>query len=513
MIPARICKPLREVTDGRKRIAVCGGGLAGICCARNLIAVGIEPIIFDMNPKLGGMWNFNPDPNVGYMYQSCCVNSNKQSMEFPDHPFSEDEPDYPRHTGIIKYLDTYSDKFDLYRYFAPRTRIIDASEHAPGAWTVTYESVDGHFERDYVKVDAVIACTGQTTKPFIPEYPGCDVFKGEIMHASRFRSASKFAGQNVLVVGLGTATGADISQEISFAAKHVSVSVRRGQTLLPRYLLGVNRWDWFAGRTWWLHVPGMLKFVNKIYMTLLDIVYYCMYGDLKKLGLRKFDRSVDSKQSTSPICTDACAFPQRVKLGYITMRGAIKRYTKNGVEFANGDYHDFDAVVYSTGYHREIPFTINKKEFEFPDTPLFHYTFNPEYRNFAFSLYFKPVGPSFSACWLQARWIALVLSKKLALPPADVMLKNSKAQTRHHGVGGLDPFNTFDEFMEQVNLARPTTKQLFAKFFYKPLWVIDYLRKPRWNLWVPVESLCPPIPEYPKSSLVPVGDKMVSTAA
>ena len=312
-VPRPITKPLRESPDGRKRVAVVGGGLAGICAARNLLAVGIEPVIFDRNPKLGGLWNFNPDPNCGYMYQSCCVNSNKQSMQFPDHQFPEHEPDYPRHPGIISYLDTYAERFNLYNYVAPRTNVLDASEHAPGAWTITFESLDGAYEKDFVKVDGLVIANGQTTAPFIPEYPGMDKFKGEIMHACNFRTAGKFHGKKVLIVGLGTATGSDLAQEISFAASHTSVSVRRGQTFLPRYLLGLNRWDWFGGRTWWLHF-GIEQRINMCYMYLLDTVYYLMYGDLGKLGIRKFNRKLDSKQSTSPICTDACAFPQRVKV-------------------------------------------------------------------------------------------------------------------------------------------------------------------------------------------------------
>lgn len=341
--PQPILKPLRESPDNRKRVAVCGGGLAGICTARNLLAVGIEPIIFDLNPKLGGLWNYNPDPECGYMYQGCCVNSNRQSLEFPDHRYDDTLPDYPRHPTVLNYLDTYTERFDLYKYACLRSKVIDASEHAPGQWTVTYESLDGHYKRDYVKVDGVVVCTGQTTRPFMPEYPGKEEFQGEITHAARFRSGAKYHGKNVLIIGMGTATGCDISQEISFSAMHTSVSTRRGQTFIPRYLLGISRWDWFAGLTW-VHVFGLDKWVNRLYMFILDSVYYCQYGRMDKLGLRKFKKGVDAKDSTSPICTDACAFPQRVKLGFIQMRGAVKRYHKRGVEFQNGDYADFDAV-------------------------------------------------------------------------------------------------------------------------------------------------------------------------
>merc|ERR1711879_157665 len=178
-----------------------------------------------------------------------------------------------------------------------------------------------------------------------------------------------------------------------------------------------------------------------------------------------------------------------------------------GVEFVDGEYQDFDFVVFATGYHREVPFTINGKEFSFPDTPLYHYTFNPSYRNVAFSVFFKPTGPSFGQAWLQGRWLSQVFAGELSLPSAEVMLKQSKAQSKHHGVGGLDPFNLFDEFMEQLELPRPTGFQLMMRSLYQPFWVYRYLMAPRWNLWIPVSKLAPGVQEYAPSSQERVGDR------
>jgi hypothetical protein len=234
--------------------------------------------------------------------------------------------------------------------------------------------------------------TGQVSKAFVPKVPGQEEFKGQIIHSEQFRTATKYADKSVLIVGLGTATGPDISQELSYVARHVSVSSRRGCTFLPRfacvfvywplcfmhrwrgalrlqalhindivstelkltsscvlgycvrYLLGVNRWSWFAGRTWWMYVPGLLTSIKKIYFIILNWVYWFMFGDMKALGLRGYDPKLDSRDSTAPICTDSYCFPQRVKLGYISMRRGLKRFTPNGMEFVDGEYQNFDTV-------------------------------------------------------------------------------------------------------------------------------------------------------------------------
>lgn len=165
-------------------------------------------------------------------------------------------------------------------------------------------------------------------------------------------------------------------------------------------------------------------------------------------------------------------------------------------------------VIFCTGYHREIPFTVNKQEFSFPDTPLYKYTFNPKYRNMAFALFMKTVGPQFPVAWLQSRWVAKLFAGQLSLPSAEAMLKSSKAQTRHHGIGGLDPFDTCDLFMSAIGMPRPSGWKLFGMLFTAPLSLIKYLSGPRWQYWVPLDELAPPVKHYPSSSMEVVAGKM-----
>eukprot|EP00191_Tetraselmis_sp_GSL018_P000284 CAMPEP_0177611170 /NCGR_PEP_ID=MMETSP0419_2-20121207/20316_1 /TAXON_ID=582737 /ORGANISM="Tetraselmis sp., Strain GSL018" /LENGTH=69 /DNA_ID=CAMNT_0019106817 /DNA_START=95 /DNA_END=300 /DNA_ORIENTATION=+ len=53
-------KPDPVSRTGRRRIAVIGGGLSGICTARQLLIDGIEPVIFEVRNKLGGLWLYDP---------------------------------------------------------------------------------------------------------------------------------------------------------------------------------------------------------------------------------------------------------------------------------------------------------------------------------------------------------------------------------------------------------------------------------------------------------------------
>ena len=229
-----ILQPARQGRDGQRRVAVIGGGLSGISAARHLLGEGIEPIIFEKRDRLGGLWIYSDDPNNGKMYASLCCNSNRQSMVFPDLDMPEDWPDYPRHSQILEYLTTYVKQHNLESHTAFRSSVVDITETPEGRWEVTYESVDGLYERSSVVVDGVVSATGQAARPFIPQVKGLESFRGQVMHSSQFRRGTAFQDHNVLIVGLGTATGPDIAQEISYSARHLSVSTRRGMTFLPR---------------------------------------------------------------------------------------------------------------------------------------------------------------------------------------------------------------------------------------------------------------------------------------
>ena len=41
------------------KIAIIGGGSAGIITSRNLIQLGLKPYIFEKQSKLGGLWSIN----------------------------------------------------------------------------------------------------------------------------------------------------------------------------------------------------------------------------------------------------------------------------------------------------------------------------------------------------------------------------------------------------------------------------------------------------------------------
>jgi cation diffusion facilitator CzcD-associated flavoprotein CzcO len=71
----------------------------------------------------------------------------------------------------------------------------------------------------------VLVCNGHHWQPKLPRFPGH--FSGEYLHSHSYRSPEPWAGQRVLVVGIGN-SGVDIACDLTQTATPVYLSTRRG---------------------------------------------------------------------------------------------------------------------------------------------------------------------------------------------------------------------------------------------------------------------------------------------
>ena len=142
-----------------------------------------------------------------------------------------DYPDFPHHTQIARYFDSYVDHFG----FRDKIRFETGVEHAErgddGVWTVTLD--DGETKR----YDMLLVANGHHWNPRWPEpaFPGR--FDGNQMHSHHYIENSEIRDKNVLVVGIGN-SAMDIAVESSFVANRTFISSRRGAYILPKYLFG-----------------------------------------------------------------------------------------------------------------------------------------------------------------------------------------------------------------------------------------------------------------------------------
>jgi hypothetical protein len=159
----------------------------------------------------------NPQRSLhGSLYKSLRTNLPRKLMAFRDFPF-EAEPgisQFVSHERVLTYLNDFAEHFGLYPVIEFTTSIESVKSVQQSGWHVQSSKGDeGIF-------DAVIVGNGHYSKPRVPEIPGMEGFKGQVMHSHNYRTPDSFAGKRVALFG-AAASALDISLELNQVAEQV----------------------------------------------------------------------------------------------------------------------------------------------------------------------------------------------------------------------------------------------------------------------------------------------------
>jgi len=157
-------------------------------------------------------------------------------------------------------------------------------------------------------------------------------------HSVTYTNAASYAGQRVLVVGIGN-SGAEIATDLSdHGAAYVAVSVRTPPPIVPRDPFGVP-----VQRTSLLLSALPPAIANRIGWATARLVL----GDLTRYGLPKGEFV---PYTTKRVPVIDVGFVEALKQGRITIRPAVERLTQADAVFADGTSEPFDAIIAATGF-------------------------------------------------------------------------------------------------------------------------------------------------------------------
>lgn len=75
-----------------KTVCVVGAGVSGLVSVKQCLEEGLEPICFEKDGDVGGLWNYHDEPRDGYpsVYNSCRINNRKEMVCYSDFPIPKD---------------------------------------------------------------------------------------------------------------------------------------------------------------------------------------------------------------------------------------------------------------------------------------------------------------------------------------------------------------------------------------------------------------------------------------
>ena len=110
-----------QTTRDGGRVAIVGGGPAGLVAAKSLLEEGLHPTVFERSSNLGGQWNA-PGPHSG-VWKTMRANTSKVTMCFSDFPFEEELPMFLTNQQAHAYLWKYAKHFGLDECLKLNTRV------------------------------------------------------------------------------------------------------------------------------------------------------------------------------------------------------------------------------------------------------------------------------------------------------------------------------------------------------------------------------------------------------
>ena len=71
------------------RVAVIGGGAAGLAAARVMSRNGIKPVVLEKDRAIGGVWRHVPSSSTRPMYKGLRTNLPRELMAFREKPWGD----------------------------------------------------------------------------------------------------------------------------------------------------------------------------------------------------------------------------------------------------------------------------------------------------------------------------------------------------------------------------------------------------------------------------------------
>jgi len=205
-------------------VVVVGAGAAGLSAAAALKQNGIDATVLEQDARIGGTWSRR--------YDRLHLHTVRGFSGLAHFGIPRRYPAYLSRDQFVSYLREYADHFGL--KIVNRCEVEKISrDPQSNEWKIVTGTGDTW------RCNAVVIASGQYRIPIKPEWPGAEIFGGELSHSASYSNPTPFIGKRVLVVGAGN-SGAEIATDIAEnGGKFVALSIRTPPAIVPRDPFGM----------------------------------------------------------------------------------------------------------------------------------------------------------------------------------------------------------------------------------------------------------------------------------
>lgn len=290
-------------------VAVIGGGQAGLAVSYYLrragLATGAGYVVLDAEDHPGGAWQ--------HVWPSLTLFSPPDYSSLPGWPMPP-TPDgtLPSAQHVVDYLTAYEDRYGIPMRRRARVRSVTRADDNPNG-RLLVESAVGTWS-----ASVVVSATGTWGRPFLPHYPGMELFAGRQLHSTHYHGPEPFAGERVVVVGGGN-TAAQLLGELSLVARTTWMTLHP-----PRFLP-----DDVDGR----------------------VLFQRTAARRRSLAAGQPDPGSTGGLGDIVMVPSVRAARDR---GALSARPMFTRLTRNGVITADGQELEADVILWCTGFRPDL---------------------------------------------------------------------------------------------------------------------------------------------------------------
>ena len=351
------------------QVVIIGAGMSGIVAAYRLAEADVPYVLLDKNADVGGTWLENS-------YPGCRV-------DIPNHYYSysfaqrDDWPLYysPR-SELYKYFRECVDEFGIRPNIRFNTEVSSVEwDEETSTWTVCTVDADG--KEGTVTANAVISAVGQLNRPQMPKIEGRESFAGPAFHSARWDHSVDLTGKRVGVIGTGC-SAAQFAPIVAEQVEHLEIFQRTPNWMFPvphyrhevpqgfQYLLGHVPYyrQWYRFWLFWKSAellrpmaevdpdwPDKSRSVgegNDQLRQLLTEALEALYAerpDLLEKALPQYP------PAAKRIIVDDGTWAATLHRDNVTLTTTgIDKIVPEGVVTVDGELHEFDVLLYGTGF-------------------------------------------------------------------------------------------------------------------------------------------------------------------